>query len=922
MNYNLTNYLNNIISRFPLSEINISSNYFIEKDIIEMISANVKSSHIDKLINGEKRQISNLCENNIMVEDFYTISNLNYHQLKAVYCSTLTDELIISGNKGSGKREILLNIISNKIIKGENVIIISENEGYFSSLSNRFGELDNLWITLSSDNEKEILDKLKSKITNNWSSSNNKTKLNINSKSKTIQRKMDSLKEMEEVLLKKRPFGLTLQEMYAKSSSINSSDDYRYKSYKNFTKNDSFHDITYTQIRAAVEKIDIHIIESYKNYITLVYNFPYLLEIKENSNINVFKYIDDNSKDIKNVFTSIFLNIKGLEYFSEISKLYIQSSNSIKSVDIQGLSKSILEKSGNNIFTKINNNKAIGLLKILGSKKGLEDEKKYANFITEIETTLETYNTMISKYLERISPLNTVLKENFYYSILKDSLSGVDVSLKISNLLESLKKFKLFKRYNDLLNELSPLQINILSFIYENTPPSLEERTLLNQIPQFSILSEIKKIESINEEKKLLFNYLKYDEIKNSIFSLRDENNKMTRKLVNEVYESSLYDLSQTPLYKEFKEYLGKEDININEILKKYRTIFFFVFPIIFATPEVVSKFFPLEKDVFSNCIFQNSCKIPLEISLPSIYRSKNIILTGNIKYITKEGSLLEKGINAFNEVGLKYDYSNQSKEILNFSNIHFYDNSLIISPSIINDANFLPIEVVSKDMAIGLISDLLMENNIGKFSIICFSKYIESEIRKDLIKNNIYVSNKDIIKIGEKSFDVEREIIFIFTSSLEKYGDNNIINNLFNLALSSAINKIYIIGDKAYNCPIVEEFIKYGENLKEYKSINNIEENSLKTKLQNELENLDYKIKSDLGTTPYLDICIYDEKKMQYSLGIICDNTSSYSSLYLEKDLSIIDFYESKGWNISRVWSRDWWLDKSIVINNINKKI
>ena len=67
----------------------------------------------------------------------------------------------------------------------------------------------------------------------------------------------------------------------------------------------------------------------------------------------------------------------------------------------------------------------------------------------------------------------------------------------------------------------------------------------------------------------------------------------------------------------------------------------------------------------------------------------------------------------------------------------------------------------------------------------------------------------------------------------------------------------------------------------------------------------------------------VYDEKEDKYLVGIEFDySVADGSDSILERDVYHPSFMESRGWNIYRVWSRDWWLNKSKVVNAIKKEI
>jgi len=90
--------------------------------------------------------------------------------------------------------------------------------------------------------------------------------------------------------------------------------------------------------------------------------------------------------------------------------------------------------------------------------------------------------------------------------------------------------------------------------------------------------------------------------------------------------------------------------------------------------------------------------------------------------------------------------------------------------------------------------------------------------------------------------------------------------------------------------------------------------------RIKERLVKLGYTVDSDLGNkTNRISLAIYDDKLDKYLLGIVLD-TDAYSSSdsTMERDVYKPLFLESKGWNLIRVWSRDWWLYPQKVIKAI----
>ncbi|MBR5139871.1 MAG: DUF4011 domain-containing protein [Clostridia bacterium] len=94
--------------------------------------------------------------------------------------------------------------------------------------------------------------------------------------------------------------------------------------------------------------------------------------------------------------------------------------------------------------------------------------------------------------------------------------------------------------------------------------------------------------------------------------------------------------------------------------------------------------------------------------------------------------------------------------------------------------------------------------------------------------------------------------------------------------------------------------------------------------RIKERLTKLGYTVETDIGGEgTRISLAIYDEKLDRYLLGIVLDQDAYESSdSAMERDVYKPMFLESKGWNLLRVWSRDWWLYPTKVIKTITDAV
>lgn len=80
------------------------------------------------------------------------------------------------------------------------------------------------------------------------------------------------------------------------------------------------------------------------------------------------------------------------------------------------------------------------------------------------------------------------------------------------------------------------------------------------------------------------------------------------------------------------------------------------------------------------------------------------------------------------------------------------------------------------------------------------------------------------------------------------------------------------------------------------------------------------YMVDTQVGVSGYkIDLGVYDEKTSNYVLGIECDGAAFHSSKDArERDIHRQRYLESRGWSISRIWSRNWWKNPDCEITRI----
>ena len=94
----------------------------------------------------------------------------------------------------------------------------------------------------------------------------------------------------------------------------------------------------------------------------------------------------------------------------------------------------------------------------------------------------------------------------------------------------------------------------------------------------------------------------------------------------------------------------------------------------------------------------------------------------------------------------------------------------------------------------------------------------------------------------------------------------------------------------------------------------------AIDVQIKERLTKLGYKVDLAVGNeNNRLTLAVFDEKTDKYLVGVELDTDAVYSSASsLERDVYKPKFLESRGWQVMRVWCRDWWLYPGKVVKAI----
>ncbi len=397
----------------------------------------------------------------------------------------------------------------------------------------------------------------------------------------------------------------------------------------------------------------------------------------------------------KNLFAQIFFSIK----WKNISHLPVSIAEEQLQLHLQHLHFKRLLSQQLVEFSELNIPDPEDALRTLDHYSSYFNEEAYALKASLSDSELHLFadkNSLLNKLYHQI-------KTHFHFSEATDTIDYFNQFLAHFDILVSLHK------------DLSTLSSSILRNLGSYTSLEILEAAIfksnqvrfLSKFPQFENFQEKdlfkqcdKIIEAEKDEQLFVVHSIRkaqrekfehYHKILQTPSSKLNDQDKAFKKRLK---------TGKSILVKEFKK--SKQHISSRMLFHSEARIWVqLLCPIWLSNPLYLAKSLPLEPDLFDCALFDESSQIPLYNALGGVYRSKNILVSGDQQQMgptsffqsgeVASEDLLQQAAYHWKNCHLKHHYRSEHPALIEFSNRYFYDNSLIAFPSY--DQEKLPIE-------------------------------------------------------------------------------------------------------------------------------------------------------------------------------------------------------------------------------------
>lgn len=675
-----------VLGRFPLSNSIYSDYTLLEKkkltnDAVNELLRTGKQKKAKKAVKGK-------------AGNHYTVRMLDYAQSQVVKKVDEKGNMVIYGPPGTGKSQTIVNIITDAICKHKRVLVVSQKKAALDVVYNRLGTLNSkaMYINDECKEKRSFYERCLAAHQNDMIDSLTDLAA-LEAEYDSLQKKVDAeeknLETIYSVLNDKRPFGLSLSEMYSSSYMISKSSS-EYSVYTKLIENEDIMSLDYKELSEALFVIKA------KNLEKLYYNF---VQDKEKNPLidHMQPEIDIHTlSEVKGILEEIqksrkgFFNTAKYPYYRQVMAYY-------KELSVEENLDSIVKQECKLRYPG----------KVFTGKLEREIKEKFLETLDAVDSFVKEYDC-----------LHRVMTVDGYICVIDNILRGNTSYIKL--VYDALDNYISIRDVNKLIESLDKNKITVLNFAYSLSKSYANYADIIDKIMELRIYHEIIHYEDVCKDE--LAKMIDFPNITARISKLKEQQLEVANKLAsgkNSREYEELYNNAKNN--KDYFYQISKKQKYwpIRKTMEIYGDFVLSLFPCWLLSPENVSCLLPLNKNMFDIVIFDEASQVFIESTIPTIYRGKNIVVAGDAKQLRPSttfmkrylggdpeaqddyavqaalevDSLLDLAVSRYESANLTYHYRSKHSELIDFSNSAFYSSGLQIAPNISKNLKDRPIE-------------------------------------------------------------------------------------------------------------------------------------------------------------------------------------------------------------------------------------
>ena len=769
-----------VLGRFPLANPIYNDYEILEKQ-------NLSTPTIDLLLQGKVKKE----RKNKPVSVTYTINDLDYAQENAIEEINKNSNIVIYGPPGTGKSQTIVNIISDALCKNKRVLVVSQKRAALDVVFSRLGKL-NTKAMLIPDAEKDkfpFFDRIRQMHTQVMREDYSATQKKFQRNEININKEIETLEKISKVLFTPTDFGLSLQEMYAQSYNFGK-DTGDYKLYKELLSTSvakQNYQKLYDNLRYVKDK---KLAKMYVDRQVAIAHNPMVVHIKN----------DLDSHKLKEVYTFVNklvssplppFDFSQYPHSRYLATFYLEKTASERP-DMTEIANIILQVENRSLSSWLKASYFPLLWWLFPFVKYRQHQIK-KDVIIDLNIALKA----LKMFEEPFALLQQTLDAEGYALVIGGIINGNMMFVK--GLTEALENYLSIRDMNKAISDLTDEMRELLEFSYCNSDRTFAGvNATLDKILPLRIYHEIVKNDAYFEN--TLSKTVSFDSMRERIIHLKSDQRELTKTLALdkfsldylEYFEKS--DNSKDYLYQIQKQRaLGP----IRRMVEYFSEYLFRLFPCWLLSPQTVSTIFPLKKEMFDLVVFDEASQMFIENALPTIYRGNHIVVAGDNKQLRPSSgfvrryqaddsfdynmdlsmqaaleveSLLDLATAKFTPVHLNYHYRSMYSELIDFSNMAFYDNKLQIAPNITFFGANKPIERIKVRG--------MWQNRHNHEEAVAVVKLVRNILRERTNRESIGIVtfNNEQKEYIEDMLDAEAEKVAVFRRQL--YAEENRFEN------------------------------------------------------------------------------------------------------------------------------------------------
>ena len=772
----LVNY--KIIGNFPQADNEIYKDYNTLIQNANLLDVGI----VGELINIEDPDKESFDSDTLQIDidsipdrELNPVLNSDSSQDEVILESKNSDLVVVRGPPGTGKSQVIVNLISDALTNNKKILVVCQKRAALEVVKQRLGQVDlDRYVVFL---EKELDDRIKMyqqlcEIIEEEPQPELYSELTVDKVSAKIDDCVQYLSSLGKALRKEYFGGVTAHKLYSKANG-------QYNPVLDLSSADLV--LIWTELDDYIQKIQ--------------------------SIEPAFKKLEDKNhpwfgrKDFANfgIMEKSRLH-EWLQKLSDLTPRCIIVNNAKDQYELQSLFDTYLNNPGFLKMKRRSSSKEIE--QILGIKKITE------NFVSE---NFERVKNGI-EFWKIFSDLLAVFdseKQKELQSIVTDTRSLMSY---LSAMQTSLAEFDTMQELDKKKTEYEKSILAILN--QAKTHISIDD-DWIEKIKQEIYAYWLAKIEQDNPILKgdPISNYL----IKKSkLAQLMEEKQQIVTRTIQRnikgiIHPREMHGRNRTDEQKEWRafttELKKKRRVKpVRKLFQSYDSYLFKIAPCWLASPESVSKVFPLKQNLFDLVIVDEASQLAVERAIPFLYRARHAVIAGDEKQlppfdlfqiredeseeedeaISEEKSLLDLARTRYKTINLSWHYRSQYQDLINFSNHAFYQGLLNVAPNAINDPQHPPIRWIQcNGMWENQTNHVEANRVVDELRNVWESKFDQEGIYPSIGVITFNEKQQDLIKdIIDKRLESDPEFLELHTSAHEgtKKDDSLFIKNIENV--------------------------------------------------------------------------------------------------------------------------------------------